>query len=97
MHVRKEAVLSSQIEGTQSTLGDLLRFENAAIAGQPIDDVSEVSNSDLHNLRHYPRHRISFSPFSGTHWIASSSWNWSALERPPNEIPVSRSICASEH
>lgn len=44
MYVRKEAVLSSQIEGTQSTLDDLLRFENAAIAGQPIDDVSEVSN-----------------------------------------------------
>jgi Fic family protein len=44
MYVRKEAVLSSQIEGTQSTLDDLLRFENAAIAGQPIDDVREVSN-----------------------------------------------------
>lgn len=44
MYVRKEAVLSSQIEGTQSTLDDLLRFENAASAGQPIDDVSEVSN-----------------------------------------------------
>lgn len=27
MYVRKEAVLSSQIEGTQSTLTDLLRFE----------------------------------------------------------------------
>ncbi len=29
MYVRKEAVLSSQIEGTQSTLSDLLRFEIA--------------------------------------------------------------------
>ncbi|MES2161327.1 MAG: Fic family protein [Pseudomonadota bacterium] len=44
MYVRKEAVLSSQIEGTQSTLDDLLRFENAAVAGKPIDDVGEVSN-----------------------------------------------------
>jgi Fic family protein len=44
MYVRKEAVLSSQIEGAQLTLDDLLRFENAAFAGQPIDDVSEVSN-----------------------------------------------------
>lgn len=44
MYVRKEAVLSSQIEGTQSTLGDLLRFELAAIKGKPIDDVGEVSN-----------------------------------------------------
>lgn len=44
MYVRKEAVLSSQIEGTQSTLDDLLRFENLAAAGKPIDDVGEVSN-----------------------------------------------------
>ena len=44
MYVRKEAVLSSQIEGTQSTLADLLRFETAAQAGQPVDDIREVSN-----------------------------------------------------
>lgn len=44
MYVRKEAVLSSQIEGTQSTLNDLLRFETEAQAGQPIDDIREVSN-----------------------------------------------------
>ena len=44
MYVRKEAVLSSQIEGTQSTLTDLLRFEAEAEAGQPFDDVREVSN-----------------------------------------------------
>lgn len=44
MYVRKEAVLSSQIEGTQSTLTDLLRFENEARGGHPIDDVREVSN-----------------------------------------------------
>lgn len=44
MYVRKEAVLSSQIEGTQSTLTDLLRFEAEAQAGRPIDDLREVSN-----------------------------------------------------
>jgi len=44
MYVRKEAVLSSQIEGTQSTLSDLLRFETEALAGKPLDDVREVSN-----------------------------------------------------
>lgn len=44
MYIRKEAVLSSQIEGTQSTLTDLLLFENAQIPGVPIDDVQEVSN-----------------------------------------------------
>lgn len=44
MYVRKEAVLSSQIEGTQSTLSDLLLFETEAAAGSPIDDIREVSN-----------------------------------------------------
>ena len=44
MYVRKEAVLSSQIEGTQSTLSDLLRFETEARAGEPFDDIREVSN-----------------------------------------------------
>ncbi|EKD50521.1 MAG: hypothetical protein ACD_62C00516G0001 [uncultured bacterium] len=44
-YVRKEAVLSSQIEGTQSSLSDLLAFENAGAPGLPVDsDVVEVSN-----------------------------------------------------
>lgn len=44
MYVRKEAVLSSQIEGTQSTLTDLLRFENEAEQGAAFDEVREVSS-----------------------------------------------------
>lgn len=43
-YVRKEAVLSSQIEGTQSSLSDLLLFELDAAPGVPFDDVVEVSN-----------------------------------------------------
>lgn len=43
-YIRKEAVLSSQIEGTQSSLSDLLLFEMAAAPGAPLDDVREVSN-----------------------------------------------------
>jgi Fic family protein len=43
-YVRKEAVLSSQIEGTQSTLSDLLLFEIKEAPGVPLDDVTEVSN-----------------------------------------------------
>ncbi len=43
MYVRKEAVLSSAIEGTQSTLTDLLRFEAAGVPGTPVDEVREVS------------------------------------------------------
>lgn len=44
MYVRKEAVLSSQIEGTQSSLSDLLLFEAGGAPGVPLDDVREVSN-----------------------------------------------------
>lgn len=42
-YVRKEAVLSSQIEGTQSTLSDLMLFELDDLQ-VPIDDVKEVSS-----------------------------------------------------
>lgn len=44
MYVRKEALLSSQIEGTQSSLSDLLLFELEEVPGVPIDDVVEVSS-----------------------------------------------------
>ncbi len=44
MYVRKEAVLSSQIEGTQSSLSDLLQHEADAAPGVPFDDVTEVSH-----------------------------------------------------
>jgi Fic family protein len=43
-YVRKEAVLSSQIEGTQSSLSDLLLFELEEAPGVPEEDVVEVSN-----------------------------------------------------
>lgn len=44
MYVRKEALLSSQIEGTQSSLSDLLLYEAEETPGAPLDDVREVSN-----------------------------------------------------
>ena len=43
-YVRKEAVLSSQIEGTQSSLSDLLLFEMDQAPGVPVADAQEVSN-----------------------------------------------------
>ena len=43
-YVRKEAVLSSQIEGPRSSLSDLLLFELEEVPGVPLDDVREVSN-----------------------------------------------------
>ncbi len=42
--IRKEAVLSSQIEGAQSSLADLLLYELKEVPGVPLDDVVEVSN-----------------------------------------------------
>jgi len=54
MYVRKEAVLSSQIEGTKSSLSDLLLFELEEAPGVPLDDVQEVSNYVMamnHGLR----------------------------------------------
>lgn len=53
-YVRKEAILSSQIEGTQSSLSDLLLFELGEAPGVPRDDVVEVSNyvaALLHGLQ----------------------------------------------
>ena len=44
MYIRKEAVLSSQIEGTQSSLSDLLMYELEYQPGVPLDDAQEVSN-----------------------------------------------------
>lgn len=42
--IRKEAVLSSQIEGTQSSLDDVLQFEHTGARGVPLDDVTETLN-----------------------------------------------------
>ncbi len=56
-YVRKEAVLSSQIEGTQSSLSDLLLHEYHETPGVPTGDVEEVSqyvaalNHGLERLR----------------------------------------------
>jgi Fic family protein len=55
--VRKEAVLSSQIEGTQSSLADLLLYEIDEDPGVPVEDAREVSrcvaalDRGLHGLR----------------------------------------------
>lgn len=44
MYIRKEAVLSSQIEGTQSSLSDLLLYENHELTGILHQDVIDVAN-----------------------------------------------------
>lgn len=44
MYVRSEAVMSSQIEGSQATLADVLQFEVDHTAKKPTVDVAEVVN-----------------------------------------------------
>src|SRR5262245_6205171 len=62
MYVRQEAVLSSQIEGTQSTLEDILEFEiDARGQGRP-KDVQEVVNY-VHAMR-YGLERLQELPLS---------------------------------
>jgi len=43
-YIRREALLSSQIEGTQSSFSDLILFEHHQKPNVSIDDVEEVSN-----------------------------------------------------
>jgi len=62
MYIRKEAVLSSQIEGTQSSLSDLLLFESEEAPGAPIDDVTEVSC--YVSAMHYGLERLKKFPLS---------------------------------
>jgi Fic family protein len=64
MYVRKEALLSSQIEGTQSSLSDLLLHETGESPGVPLDDVQEVSSYVAalnHGLRRLRRNELPLS------------------------------------
>jgi Fic family protein len=61
--VRREALLSSQIEGTQSSLSDLLLFELEEAPGVPTGDVVEVS-SDVAGLEHGLTRLAEGSPLS---------------------------------
>ncbi len=81
MYVRREAVLSSQIEGTQSTLDDVLAYELEGESNDLPADVHEVVNYvramysglarlselpiSLRLIREYPRGAASHWPGSG--------------------------------
>ncbi len=60
MYVRKEAVLSSQIEGTQASFADVLSAEYNQVEDQRRDDIGEISNYvramnwGLNELSHFP-------------------------------------------
>lgn len=62
MYVRREAVLSSQIEGTQSTLDDVLAYELNPSVGELPRDVEEIVN--YVKAMNHGLHRIESLPLS---------------------------------
>ncbi len=91
MYVRKEAVLSSEIEGTQSTLSDLLRFEIEAAPGAPLDDVQEVSNyvaAMEHGLRRLKSLPLSLRLIREMHAVLMSSGR--GRNKQPGEFRTSQ-------
>lgn len=87
-YVRKEAVMSSQIEGTQSSLSDLMLFEMDGMPGVPMDDVQEVScyvnalNLGLQRIREgYP---ITFRLLTDLHMALMTSGR--GINKRPGEF-----------
>ncbi len=87
-YVRKEAVMSSQIEGTQSSLSDLMLYEMEGRPGVPIDDVQEVSchvnalTLGVERIRQ--GHPISFRLLSEVHQVLMTSGR--GTQRGPDEF-----------
>ena len=96
IYARKEAVLSSQIEGTQSSLSDLLLFELDEAPGVPFDDVVEVSSyvgALEHGLNRLIReiHGVLLSRGRGSGKLPGEfrrSQNWVGGSRPGNAVFV---------
>src|SRR5580658_5905542 len=68
--VRREAVLSSKIEGTQATLGELLAAEAGAAVERSPEDLHEVSNYVValeHGISHLKKLPISVRLIRGLH------------------------------
>ena len=87
-YVRKEAVMSSQIEGTQSSLSDLMLYEMEAVPGVPMDDVQEVScyvnalNLGIKRIRE--DQPISFRLLTELHQVLMTSGR--GINRSPGEF-----------
>ncbi|PRC93884.1 Fic family protein [Solimicrobium silvestre] len=87
-YVRKEAVMSSQIEGTQSSLSDLMLYEMEGQPGVPMDDVREVScyvnalTLGVERIRQ--GHPISFRLLTEIHQVLMTSGR--GIQRGPGEF-----------
>lgn len=92
-YVRKEAVLSSQIEGTQSSLSDLILYENNEVPGVPDEDAKEVLQyvkAMYHGLRriHEDNFPLSLRLLREIHEILLSAGRGS--EKIPGEFRTSQ-------
>jgi Fic family protein len=91
MYVRREAVLSSQIEGTQSTLQDLLAAEADVLTASQPRDVGEVINyvrAMNHGLRRLDELPVSVRLIREIHRLLLTGVRGS--ERTPGELRTSQ-------
>ncbi len=91
MYVRKEAVLSSQIEGTQASLIDVLEFESSAIEPDNPQDVAEVVNyvaAINHGLESLKKLPLSLRLIRDIHRILLE--NVRGAEKSPGEFRTSQ-------
>ena len=96
MYVRQEAVLSSQIEGTQSTLEDVLAYEANATHNKAPKDVEEVVNyvrAMNHGLRRLPTLPLSLRLLREIH--KELMHNVRGGERTPGEFRTSQNWIGS--
>jgi Fic family protein len=97
-YVRKEAVLSSQIEGTQSSLSDLLMFEMEETPGVPLHDVIEVSNYVAamdHGMKRLEELPISMRLIKEMHAILLSRGR--GTNKMPGEVRRSQNWIGGQH
>ena len=84
MYVRKEALLSSQIEGTQSSLSDLLRFEDdparGTASGAEVEEVSNYVRAVVHGMRRLAELPVSTRLIREIHQILLASGRGSAMQ-----------------
>lgn len=98
MYVRREAVLSSQIEGTQSTLDDVLAFELDPKGQEVPQDVDEVVNyvsAMKHGLERLPTLALSLRLIREIHAVLLD--NVRGAQRQPGEFRVSQNWIGPEN
>ena len=85
MYVRKEAVLSSMIEGTQSSLSDLLLFERRTDSQTCLVVLNLALESTIESV---PELSESARVLLGTHRTAGESLEMTGLEIHPFEVLI---------